>query len=497
MTPLPLDATGLPSPGDIVAGKYQIENILGQGGMGAVVAARHMVLRKQVAIKFLLPSSTRMSSARERFLREGRAAAALQSEHVARVLDVGVLDNGTPYLVMEHLSGSDLGTVLRARGRLPISEAVDIILQACAAIGEAHALGIIHRDLKPQNIFLAQRTVCEPVVKVLDFGLARNPADDSDENGERLTTTSLVVGTPFYMSPEQLQSLKYVDARTDIWALGVILYELIAGHRPFDGPSVSWVYEGIRTRPPMPLQLCRHGVPPELDVQVLRCLEKNPACRVQSVPDLVQGLLPFAPQKSGFSATHLPGARSVAPPAPSLAEGASVAPVSTSITVQDQATVQINTTEERRAQPRSRKAGLVAVATAVVVGLLAGGAILELRMNSVEIAVEPRVARSVVPAGATEEAAVPVVASSVVEPREANSSPPVVSASAPPHEGVPSAVSSATRTGSWTPPPVKTAAPPRPPSGGPALAPAPTPTANPSGEEAEPMKLPADLRDPW
>jgi serine/threonine protein kinase len=358
MNSSPFDPTGLPQTGDIIAGKYQVESVLGQGGMGVVVAARHLGLRQRVAIKCLLPEGLRMPGARERFLREARAAAAIQSEHVARVIDMGVLPNGAPFLVMEHLTGTDLGGLFRARGRLPIPEAVDILLQACAAIAEAHALGIVHRDLKPQNLFLAQRAGGAPVVKVLDFGLAMS-ADDSAQGG-RLTTTSLVVGSPQYMSPEQIRSLKYVDARTDIWALGVILYQLLAGRRPFEGKSMAVVYESILTHTPPPLAMCRFGTPPELDALVMRCLEKDPARRVQSVAELVQGLRPFASNRASSSDGQLvaaPSAGSPVPPPPARA-----ARETTSATTREPTTLQF---KGRLGASRARKTAIIAVVSVI------------------------------------------------------------------------------------------------------------------------------------
>src|SRR6185369_9371107 len=169
----PAESDGTPREGDVVAGKYRVERVLGKGGMGVVVAAEHTVLRQKVAIKFLLPEAMQRKGAAERFEREARAASAIQNEHVARVTDVGVLETGAPYMVMEYLTGKDLGELIRERGKLPIPEAVDYLLQASEAIAEAHALGIIHRDLKPANLFVTTRPDGTPLVKVLDFGLSK------------------------------------------------------------------------------------------------------------------------------------------------------------------------------------------------------------------------------------------------------------------------------------------------------------------------------------
>lgn len=281
----------IPRRGDLIAGKYQIEEFLGAGGMGAVVGARHLDLRQRVAVKFLLPSAVRLPDAIARFLREARAAAAIRSEHVTRVLDVGTLETGAPYMVMERLDGMDLARLLKARGRFPVTEAVDFLLQASEAIAEAHALSIVHRDLKPGNLFVTRRSDGSPLVKVLDFGLSKMDEEASEMS---LTAASLVVGSPHYMSPEQIRSLKCVDTRTDIWALGVILYELVTGQRPFQGPSLSAVYASIIADTPTPVHVLRPDVPETLDIIVRSCLERNVNQRTQSVAELARALGPLA-----------------------------------------------------------------------------------------------------------------------------------------------------------------------------------------------------------
>src|SRR6188768_2962187 len=201
--------------GHVLAGKYRIERVLGQGGMGVVVAATHLQLGERVALKFLLPQAIHNPEAVERFAREARAAVKIKSEHVARVSDVGLLESGAPYMVMEYLEGYDLSTWLQQRGPLPVEQAVEFILQACEAIAEAHALGIVHRDLKPANLFVIQRADGVLSVKVLDFGISK--ATGLIGSGD-MTTTSAVMGSPYYMSPEQMGSTKDTDTRADIWA---------------------------------------------------------------------------------------------------------------------------------------------------------------------------------------------------------------------------------------------------------------------------------------
>ena len=207
-------------PGQILAGKFQIERVLGRGGMGVVVAAQHLQLGQLVALKFLLPEALRNPEVTERFLREARAAVRLKSEHVGRVIDVGTLDDGAPYLVMEYLEGQDLDSFREEHERLPVAQVVSFVLQASEAIAEAHSIGIIHRDLKPANLFLTVRADGSPTVKVLDFGIAKATEGSEDFS---LTKTATVMGSPAYMSPEQLRSARDVDARSDIWAIGVIL----------------------------------------------------------------------------------------------------------------------------------------------------------------------------------------------------------------------------------------------------------------------------------
>ena len=236
----PLESTeGLPQPGDVLAGKYRVERVLGSGGMGVVVAAMHLTLQERVALKFLLPEGAKKEETVTRFLREARAAAKIKSEHVARVSDVGTLESGAPYLVMEYLDGSDLSALLRRDGPLPPRDAVEYVLQACEALAEAHAVGIVHRDLKPANLFLARHAGGAPRIKVLDFGIskltARDPSMPPDDPS--MTRTRAWLGSPLYMSPEQMRSARDVDTRTDIWALGVILYELLSGKPPFDGET--------------------------------------------------------------------------------------------------------------------------------------------------------------------------------------------------------------------------------------------------------------------
>ena len=290
-------------PGSIICGKYRVEQVLGEGGMGVVVSALHLKLEQRVAIKFLRPAMLEAPEVVERFVREARAASRIQGDHVVRVMDVDTLEDGAPFLVMEHLEGADLSSVRSQQAPLPPGQAVDYVLQAAEAIAEAHSLGIIHRDLKPANLFLAQRRDGIVRVKVLDFGISKlmtHPG--SDEIG--ITGAAMVMGSPEYMSPEQMLSTRDVDVRTDVWALGVILYELCTAEVPFPGTTFAQICALVMSTPPPSPREVRPQIPEGLEAIILRCLQKDPALRFQSVAELQNALSPFraaAENKPGSS----------------------------------------------------------------------------------------------------------------------------------------------------------------------------------------------------
>ncbi len=292
----------IPEVGAIFDGKFRIDGLLGQGGMAIVLAATHLQLDQRVAIKVLLPEAGIDPEIVHRFLQEGRSASKIRSEHVVRVLDVGVHDE-RPYLVLEYLDGVDLDVFLAQSGPLPGALAVDYLLQACEAIAEAHVSGIIHRDLKPANLFLTHRADGGACVKVLDFGISKLLQSHSTVTLSHETSPLLIMGSPHYMSPEQMQSAKSADQRSDLWALGAILHELVAGKPPFQGDSMTALCAAILMAPPPPLS-SRHGdVPPALAAVVKRCLEKDPANRFANVAELASALAPLGSPAARLSAT--------------------------------------------------------------------------------------------------------------------------------------------------------------------------------------------------
>jgi serine/threonine protein kinase len=293
-------------PGDVIAGKYRVECVLGEGGMGVVLGARNIKLDEPVAIKVLKPDAASDGDAVARFFREARAAVRMKGVHVAKVLDVGTLDDGTPYMLMERLEGADLSAVIERGVRVPIETAVDYVLQTCEALAEAHALGIVHRDIKPSNLFLTTGVDGSPCIKVLDFGISKaTSAIDATRPDFGLTQTQTVMGSPQYMAPEQMRSSRRVDGRTDIWALGTIMHELLTGSPPFEATSMPELFAMILQDPAPRLRDRRPEVPPALDDIVLRCLEKSPEGRPATVLDLARLLAPFASSLSAGAAERV------------------------------------------------------------------------------------------------------------------------------------------------------------------------------------------------
>jgi serine/threonine-protein kinase len=273
--------------GQTIAGKYVLLRQLGEGGMCIVYEAEHVGLRQGLALKVLKPELAGDPGCVARFEREARAAAQLRSPNVARVFDVDWLPTGQPYITMELLVGQDLGGELSKSGRLPIELAVDYVRQACAGMSEAHAMGIVHRDLKPENLFLTELGILtdRKLLKILDFGIAKNVSD----NARRLTAPDAVFGTVDYMSPEQIRSASKVDHRSDLWSLGVILYELLTGRTPYHGDARSVIAQ-IVSDPVKPPTVLVPDLPPSLVATVMKALQKDPAKRFQSADELREAL---------------------------------------------------------------------------------------------------------------------------------------------------------------------------------------------------------------
>jgi serine/threonine-protein kinase len=284
----------LPEPGTLFAGRYRIERLLGVGGMGSVLLARHEVIGQHVALKLLHPEAASSPAAVERFVKEARAASKIEGQHVVHIYDVGTDDGtpkGRPYLCMEYLRGKDLGQVFDTQGPLPAYEVCSALLDASIALAQAHSVGIVHRDLKPSNLFYAEQPAGKAVLKVLDFGIAKM---DDGLGSVHATSTGMIMGTPSYMAPEQMRSSKMVDARADIWALGVIAYELLTGRLPYQGDSLGDIlFAVVEKPPPWPHQL-RPELGAELSGVVMKCLQRDPDKRFATVTELSDALEPFA-----------------------------------------------------------------------------------------------------------------------------------------------------------------------------------------------------------
>jgi serine/threonine protein kinase len=302
----PMGASALESPstpptpllqGDLVDGKYRVDRILGQGAMGTVVAARHMLLDTDVAVKVLSSEMLRQEKAVERFVREGRAVARLRSEHVARVMDVGTLPTGQPYIVMELLEGEDLDRMLARVGPFPPEHAVDYVLQALEAVAHAHAAGVVHRDLKPANLFVTLAPDGRPILKVLDFGVAKYheppPPTGSPGGPGVLTGEHAALGSPGFMAPEQVRCARDIDERADVWGMGAVLYELLTGRPAFDGESVGEIFGAILHTDPTPPRRIRPDVPAGLADAVMRCLCRGRELRFQSVAEMAAAIEPY------------------------------------------------------------------------------------------------------------------------------------------------------------------------------------------------------------
>jgi serine/threonine-protein kinase len=475
-------------PGDVLAGKLEVERVLGEGGMGVVVAARHLELEQRVAVKFLLPEIAKRPDAAERFRREARAAAKIRSEHVARVLDVGSSADGVPYMVMEYLEGNDLADELRDRGALPVEEAVGFVLEASEAVAEAHAAGIVHRDLKPANLFLARRADGSRLVKVLDFGISKSVSGGSSADLS-LTATSTMIGSPLYMSPEQMHSAKSVDVRTDIWSLGAILYQLLTSRPPFPAESIPQLCNALLNDSPAPLSGFRDDVPPELEAAVLRALAKDRAERWQSVGEMCQALATFAPSArvhadramrvlstAGGSGGAAPSPARTEPGSPGTEDIAQQATMPSSPAARGERTLDSwgKTGSQSAPAPRTRSRSWMALAggVAVALGLVAWGISRTTATATPSAAPVVDTAAPPAPEVAPAEMTAPATPAPTVEVAPANElgGAPSASASAGPAAAtarrVAPALPAPARTKPTAPAPASTSKPPAAPFGG-------------------------------
>jgi serine/threonine-protein kinase len=276
------------SAGQVIGGRYEVRSVIAHGGMGIVCEAIHLELGTPVAVKFIHSDLVDNPDMVQRFLNEARTAAGLRSEHIARVYDAGRLDSGEQYLVMERLDGTGLDELIKESGPLEPAEAVDLVLQACEGLAEAHAVGLVHRDIKPANLFLTRRPDGRPFVKVLDFGISKRLLDVP----LGLTDPRSSIGSPWYMSPEQMKNASSVNQRTDIWSLGVVLFELLTATHPFEGRTVPEVCSKVLTEPAPLLRSKRADADPRLEAIISRCLEKEADDRYPTVASLAESLAP-------------------------------------------------------------------------------------------------------------------------------------------------------------------------------------------------------------
>ena len=315
--------------GEVIADKYVIGPVLGVGGMGIVVLATDRLLERRVAIKFLLPSLTSSDKAVQRFIREARLATRITSEHVVRLLEIDTLPNGTPFFAMEYLEGCDLRAMMSERGPLSATEAVDYLMQALEAVAEGHQYGIVHRDLKPSNLFVAHRADGSPLVKVLDFGIAKTAELEGAHDMALTGSGDTRLGSPSYMSPEQLRSPNEVDVRSDVWALGVTIYELVCGRTPFQGKTYTDLVIAITTGEPSAPSQSRPDLelPPGFDQVVLTCLKREREQRYASVLELAAALAPFGTFDARTSLRRIRGLATAGTLGPSSPAGGTPSPI--------------------------------------------------------------------------------------------------------------------------------------------------------------------------
>ena len=347
--------------------------------MGVIARALHLDLDREVAIKFVRSELSEREDIVARLMLEARAVARMRSEHVARVLDVGRLESGGPYIVMEYLQGKDLWTILHEKGRIARPLAVDYAVQACEALAEAHALGIVHRDIKPENLFLTECPDGAAIVKLLDFGISKQ---NNLRNAGGITGDSTAVGSPHYMAPEQMRAETNIDGRADIWAIGVILYELLSGISPFDAESMPKICLKVVEEHPSRLAEIDDEIPRPLDAVIFRCLEKDRARRPVDVAELAAALAPYGteetPQRSeridrivGGGAARISASRAVCCSTPKTGVDNTGSNAPTSLMPVAGSLLELCSKQPQRSRRATRPVALVAGA-ALCAGIAAG-----------------------------------------------------------------------------------------------------------------------------
>jgi serine/threonine protein kinase len=396
-----LDVTKM-APGTVLMGKYRVKHTLGEGGMGIVIACDHLTLGNTVAIKFLLPTLVSNENIVKRFMLEAKAATRISSEHVARVLDVGTLSGeglppgGVPFMVMEYLEGKDLSDWVRMGKKFPIDETIDYAIQACEALAQAHKQGIIHRDIKPANLFLSTGDD-RKVVKVLDFGISKIVEEEPQEMG--LTKTTTVLGSGLYMSPEQMRSAKKVDFRTDIYSLGVCVFELLTGTQPHTAETFSELCVKVNIDPPAPLRDYRPDIAEDLAAVIARAYAKEVDHRYQTIQEFAMALAPYAGDALVPAINQIQGItrhRSMPPPAP--------VPVLTTGAASAVARTAAGVTASAGEPKRSGGIGMVLTAGFVTIVMVAGVGMFLMRtrtQNQTDQAATKLPAESTVPAADT------------------------------------------------------------------------------------------------
>ena len=473
--------------GELLGGRYEIEHCLGGGGMASVYRATHVGLDQPVAVKIVSPVIRDLPGVVSRFMREARAATRLKGEHIVRVFDVGTTDAGAPYMVMELLQGRDLGELLDEGFRPTVEQAVDYVLQACEALAEVHGLGIVHRDLKPANLFVTRGADGLTCIKLIDFGISRVDSPLSPKDTVGLTSPEVVMGSPRYMPPEQMESAAAADSRSDIWGLGAILYELLVGNAPFDGESLIDIYAAaVRSPPPAPSTV-RPELPEELDGVLLKCLRVDPAERYADVAELALALAPFGDEDAAARAESIGRVLDASRArGQGIDEGPLGAPGSVPSKGPSSSRIRRRLSSHSRASRRRRVAGLLAAALFFVgVGLAARP--LSRRLHAIPSTFtteEPSPERPTEPPSTPVDLPEPAPAPPATEASAGQAPAPAPAAAAPAETAAPQSKASAPARPPRTATPSKpTASKPRThaaPRVSPAIAPSVTPTPTPA-----------------